>query len=149
MTTPGARAQETEQGPASGGRLDRRMRTSLVAVAATGATMALAASVVSGPRAGASAGLGAALAVANLWALARIVAALLPATAPGAQAQSRAAWGLVALVKMVAVLAVAWLLMRHGLVSPVGMLVGVCGLPIGVAIGSLVSDRSEPPQPTG
>jgi len=136
------------QGTAGGG-LDARLRASLVAVGATGATMALAAAVFSGPRVGASVGLGAALAAANLWALARTVAALLPATAPAAKAQSRAAWALVALVKMVAVLAIAWLLMRHGLVSPIGMIVGLCGLPIGVAIGSLVSDRSEPPPTIG
>ena len=44
---------------------------------------------------------------------------------------------------MVAVLAVAWLLMRCRLGTPMGMLVGLCGLPIGIAIGSLVSDRSD------
>jgi hypothetical protein len=124
-------------------RLDARLRASLVSVAATGATMALAAGVAFGPRSAMSVGLGAALAAANLWALAHIVASLLPETGEGAQAQSHAAWGLVALIKMVAVLAVAWLLIRCGFVTPMGMLVGLCGLPIGIAIGSLVSDRSD------
>ncbi|MGO9835675.1 MAG: ATP synthase subunit I [Polyangiaceae bacterium] len=122
-------------------RLDSRLKASLVAVGVTGATMALGAAVGFGLRAALSVGLGAALSAANLWALAHIVAVLLPETEAGARAQSRAAWALVALVKMVGVLAVAWLLMRCGLVSPMGMLVGLCGLPIGIAIGSLVSDR--------
>jgi hypothetical protein len=34
-----------------------------------------------------------------------------------------------------------WLLMRHGVVSPLPMMVGFGALPIGIAIGSLVSDR--------
>src|SRR5580693_5816955 len=121
--------------------LDARLRTSLLSVGATGATMALAAGAVFGLRSGVSVALGAALAAANLWVLAHVVAALLPDSGAGAQAQSRAAWGLVALIKMVGVLAVAWLLMRSGLVSPMGLLVGLAGLPIGIAIGSLVSDR--------
>jgi hypothetical protein len=73
------------------------------------------------------------------------VAALLPAESAGAQSQSRAAWALVAVLKMISLLAAAWLLMRCGLVSPLPMLVGFGALPIGIAIGSLVSDRSEPP----
>jgi hypothetical protein len=119
------------------------MKASVVAVGAAGATMALAAALPFGPGAAASVGLGAALATANLWTLARVVAALLPRTDPGAQAQSRAAWALLALVKVVALLAIAWLLMRSGRVSPLGMVVGLCALPIGIAIGSLVGDRSD------
>jgi hypothetical protein len=42
---------------------------------------------------------------------------------------------------MVGLLAVTWLLMRHGVVSPLPMLVGFGALPIGIAIGSIVSDR--------
>jgi len=105
--------------------------------------MALAATAAFGLRAGASVGAGAALAAANLWTLAYIVVSLLPKTGPGAQAQSRAAWTLVAVVKMVGLLAIAWLLMRYGPGSPLGMLVGLCALPIGIAIGSLVGDRDD------
>jgi hypothetical protein len=46
---------------------------------------------------------------------------------------------------MLALLALAWLLMRHGIVSPLPMLIGFGALPIGIAIGSLVSDRTPPP----
>ncbi len=87
---------------------------------------------------------GAALACANLWVMARVVSALLPEDAAGAARQSRFAWALVAALKMAALLGVMWLLMRQGFVSPLAMLVGLLSLPIGIAIGSLVSDRSGP-----
>jgi hypothetical protein len=140
---PGVESPRTPPGAPRTRRLDERLKASVVSVGATGAALALGAAVAFGPRAALSVGLGAALCGANLWALAHIVVALLPETGAAAQAQSRAAWALVALVKMLGVLAVAWLLMRGGLVSPLGMLVGLCGLPIGIAIGSLVSDRSD------
>jgi hypothetical protein len=45
---------------------------------------------------------------------------------------------------MVGLVGVVWLLMRHGVVSPVPMMVGIGALPIGIAIGGLVSDRNAP-----
>jgi hypothetical protein len=42
---------------------------------------------------------------------------------------------------MLALLSIVWLLMRHALVAPLPMLVGLLSLPFGIAIGSLVSDR--------
>jgi hypothetical protein len=36
--------------------------------------------------------------------------------------------------------------MRHGIVDPLPMVIGFTALPIGIAIGSLVSDRSAPPE---
>ncbi|HEY6459930.1 MAG TPA: ATP synthase subunit I [Polyangiaceae bacterium] len=118
------------------------MRASIVAVGLTGAAFALAALVVTGPSTALSVAIGAAVATANLWALARIIAALLPRTEGGAKAQSRAGWGVVAVLKVLGLVAVVWLLMRHGLVSPLPLVVGFVSLPIGIAIGSLVSDRS-------
>jgi hypothetical protein len=122
-------------------RLDARMRTSLASVAASGAVSVLAAAAFAGTQSALSVGIGAALATANLWALARIVAALLPDERSGAGAQSRAAWAVLAVVKMTGLVAVAWLLMRHGLAAPLPMVVGFMSLPMGIAIGALVSDR--------
>jgi hypothetical protein len=115
-------------------------------VALTGATFALAALALFGLSAAVSVAVGAGLATVNLWALARIVAALLPDEADGPTGGSRGAsgsvaWALLGIVKMFALFAVVWLLMRHGFVSAVPMLVGFGALPIGIAIGSLVSDR--------
>ncbi len=123
-------------------RLGDRIRTAVRAVAACGGVMALGALPVFGLRTSLSVALGAALATANLWALARILAALLPSTTDGARAQSRAGWALLAVLKMVGLFFVVWLLLRGGAVSALALLAGYGALPIGIAIGSLVSDRT-------
>jgi ATP synthase I chain len=122
---------------------------SLRAVVITGAVLSLFALAFAGPGAALSVAAGAGLAAGNLWLLARTVTALLPDDRPGAEAQSRGGWALVAVLKMFGLLALAWLLMRHGIVSPMPMLIGFGALPIGIAIGSLVSDRSPPPNSDG
>ena len=126
-------------------RMDARMRMSIRAVVWTGGVLTLCALAFAGLGAGVSVAAGAGLAAGNLWLMARIVTALLPDDSPGAESQSRAGWALVAVLKMFGLLAAAWLLMRHGIVSPLPMLVGFGALPIGIAIGSLVSDRRPPP----
>ncbi len=136
-------APRTEAPP---GRFDARLQTSIRAVAVAGLVLTLFGAAFAGVRAGISVALGATLAAGNLWLLARIVTELLPGDSAGAEAQSRAGWALVAVLKMFGLLALAWLLMRHGIVSPLPMLVGFGALPIGIAIGSLVSDRSPPPE---
>jgi hypothetical protein len=55
----------------------------------------------------------------------------------------------VAALKMVGLVGVVWLLMRHGVVGPVAMMLGFGALPIGIAIGSLVSDRTAEVAATG
>jgi hypothetical protein len=118
------------------------LRPHLWGVVLSGAALTLGATAFVGSAAIASVALGAVLAAGNLWALARIVRALLPTDALGAKAQSRAGWALVALLKTGTILGVVWLLMRHRIVLPLPMVVGFLALPIGIAIGSLVSDRS-------
>jgi apolipoprotein N-acyltransferase len=128
------------------GPLDPRLRTSIGAISVCAAVLTFVALLVFGLKSAVSVALGGALAVGNLWALARIVAALLPHEEAGARAQSRGAWALLAMLKMLGLLGFAWLLMRHGIVTPIPLLVGFGSLPIGIAIGSLVSDRSAPPE---
>jgi hypothetical protein len=125
------------------------MRRCLAGVAIAGGVLAVVALAVADPRSAFSVAVGGAIATANLWVLARIVHALLPTDAAGARAQSRAAWGLVAALKMVGLIGVVWLLMRHGVVAPMSMMIGFGALPIGIAIGSLVSDRNAPDAATG
>jgi hypothetical protein len=129
-----------------GGRIDARLRTAVRSVALAGSVMALVGAAFMGLKTGLSVAVGAGIAAGNLWALARIVAALLPSDSTSASVQSRAGWALLALLKMGGLFAVVWLLMRYGVVSPLGMLVGFMALPIGIAIGSLVSDRSAAPE---
>ncbi len=136
-----------------------RIAASLRAVLLSGAALTLPALALFGVGAAVSVGVGALLAAGNLWVMARIVVSLLPedepdaagleppsaSQAPAARQASgagRAAWGLVAMLKMLALLSVVWLLMRHALVAPLPMLIGLLSLPFGIAIGSLVSDRN-------
>jgi hypothetical protein len=144
-------SQDTTSPPPS--RLDARLRASLVAVALTGATFALMALAFVGLSSAVSVAVGAGLATVNLWTLARIVAALLPDEAGGPTGGTRGAsgarpttvaWALLGIVKMFALFAVVWLLMQHEVVSALPMLVGFGALPIGIAIGSIVSDRGGP-----
>ena len=142
--------------------LDPRMRTTILAVVLSGAALALGGLLTSGPDAALSVSIGATVAATNLWALARIVTALLPVSSKESAAfssnanglnlaahvpASPAAWSLLAAVKMLALFAVVWLLLRYAVVSPLPMLVGFGALPVGIAIGSLVSDRSAPKEP--
>ncbi|MDP9151884.1 MAG: hypothetical protein M3O36_18330 [Myxococcota bacterium] len=142
-------------------RSDRRLRTAIAAVALSGAVVALATAAFGGSGAALSAATGASLAAANLWLLARIVTSIFPdegpeasghpgaragATAASSATRASAGWTVVVLLKMIGLFGVVWLLMRHGAVSPLPMLVGFGALPIGIAIGSLVSDRSAHPE---
>jgi hypothetical protein len=120
-------------------------RIHVTSVLIAGSVLSLALFAFLGARSALSCALGAALATGNLWAWARIVSALLPDDSTAAQSQSRIAWIFVAGLKILAWLAIAWLLMRHGLVAVAPMMVGLLSLPIGIAIGSLVSDRSAVP----
>jgi hypothetical protein len=121
------------------------MRTTIASVAAVGMAFSLMALVIFGATTAFSVAVGSVIATANLWALARIIRALMPDDAKIARSQNKAAWGIVAIVKMLGLVAGVWLLMRHGIVSPLAAMVGFGALPIGIAIGSLVSDRSGSP----
>ena len=140
-TTPSADAPAPAP---SGRRLDAAMRRAILAVGITGALGTLVAFLLAGSTVAFSVAMGGGIATANLWALARIIAALLPGSEQAARSQSRAGWALVGMLKMVGLIVVVWLLMRHGVVSALPMMLGLGALPIGIAIGSLVSDRNAP-----
>lgn len=108
-----------------------------------------------GARVALSIGIGAAIAAANLYVLAQIVASMIGVPGPAragedaAPAQGNAgAWGVVAFFKMNALIAGVWYLMTKGLVAPIPLVFGYGSLPIGIAIGSLVSDKTTR-EPTG
>jgi hypothetical protein len=92
-------------------------------------------------RAGISAAVGATIAASNLWVLARIIGA----TARPDASKSALAWAMLALVKMLGLFALVWLLIRWGIAQPLPLVLGYGALPIGIAVGSVVSDRTEPP----
>jgi hypothetical protein len=122
--------------------MDARLRTILVTVVALGAALGLGACIVMGLRSGFSVWVGAGLASANLYALARLVNILVPAdekqkAAPG----GTGAWLVVGLLKMALLFGAVWLLMSFKVVEAIPLFVGFACLPIGIAIGSIVSDR--------
>jgi hypothetical protein len=118
------------------------MRASLASVAVCGAMLTLGALVVRAPGAARSVAIGACIAFGNLWALARIVAAMLP-SAP--RASGSVSWASLALLKMLCLFASVWFLLRFEIVSPMAMLVGFAALPMGIAIGALVGDITAAP----
>lgn len=126
--------------------MDPRLRTAILSVAAVGAGLTVAALWLFGVSVTWSVAVGAVLAASNLWALARIMVPLLPSDEATARRRNRGRHALAAVLKMLGLVGGVWLLMRHGVVSPIPMVVGFGSLPIGIVIGSLVSDRSAPGQ---
>jgi hypothetical protein len=126
--------------------LDPRLRTAIVSVAVVGVGLSVAAVSLFGLSVAWSVAIGAAIAALNLWALARIMVPMLPTDEASARPGKRGRHALAAILKMLGLVGGVWLLMRHGVVSPIPMVVGFGSLPIGIVIGSLVSDRSAPGQ---
>jgi hypothetical protein len=106
--------------------------------------MAVTAAFVWGTRFALSVGAGAAIAGSNLYVLSKIVGAMMgrgtSGESPGASAGT---WGVLAMVKMVVLFGGIWIVMTKGLVDPMGLVVGYGSLPIGIAIGSIVSDKTS------
>ena len=130
-------------------RLDPRMLTALAGVASFGVLFTLGAAIVGDGWTVLSVAIGAIIAAANLFVLAQIVAAMVAATA-GEEKQGSTAgvWGIFAVVKMLVLFGVTWLLMTKGVVAPIPLVVGYGSLPIGIAIGSLVSDKTTHKAPS-
>jgi hypothetical protein len=135
----------TATGPKGEPRLptfDARLVSALVAVALAGALMAVTALFVWGSRVAISIMTGGAIAVSNLYVLARIGHAMTQAGQSGSAGGGAAAWGLIAAGKMVILFGGIWWVMARGIVDPLGLVVGYGSLPIGIAIGSIVSDKT-------
>jgi len=115
--------------------LDPKLKTAIGAVCAFGALFALGGFVLWGRAAGVSVAIGAAIAATNLYALARIIRAL---TTPGAS-RSVAGWTFALLLKMVFLFGGLWLLLKGGFVTLLPLAAGYMTLPIGIALGNLVS----------
>ncbi|MGH7438910.1 MAG: hypothetical protein ACRENE_24755 [Polyangiaceae bacterium] len=151
MTTPNADPTDERHGR---GPLDARMKSSIAFVGASGVALGAVAAVFEGPAAAGAVVIGAALATANLWVLARVVAGLLPPepadgeshpASPPDPRESRA-WASLATIKTVGLLLVAWMILRYRVAAPLPLLVGFGALPIGIAIAAVVSDRRRHPK---
>jgi hypothetical protein len=127
-------------------RADPRMQAAIAAVVAFGLLFSAGAALLWGARTALSVGAGALLAASNLWVLTRIVSNVLGNAAetsdepPGGGGGS--VWGVLAVVKMLVLFGGVWILMTKGVVDPIPLVVGYGSMPIGIAIGSLVSDKT-------
>jgi hypothetical protein len=134
------------------------MLTALAGVASFGVLFTLGAAIVGDGWTALSVAIGAAIAGANLFVLAQIVASMVAATAAAegvdgasddkdgsstdGKGGTAGVWGIFAVVKMLVLFTGTWLLMTKGIVAPIPLVVGYGSLPIGIAIGSLVSDKT-------
>jgi F0F1-type ATP synthase assembly protein I len=116
----------------------------MIVIAVLGVLVAAVGATLYGHKAGISAAIGAAIAMANLYALAHIVRAL---TTPGASS-SAAGWTFAFMLKIVVLLAGVWLLLRAGVVTLLPLIVGYMTLIVGLGVGNLVSNEQPKAPPT-
>lgn len=116
-------------GSLESGKPDGNVGRTLWTVALTGAVLTLGSSLVFGADAVVSSGVGGALAVANLWAISRLVRGLV--------AGGGLTWGPLGAVKLLALFLVLYVLLRHRLVEVLPLAFGYLALPIGIVFSQL------------
>ena len=132
------------------GRWIQLTRAAAIAGFAAFALVTLVAFAAVDRGAGLSTALGATVAVANLWALGKIVVALttpedevVEAGPPAEETKPKSgrglAWGGLALIKFVAIGALLWLTLKNGLAHPLFLALGFTALPIGITAASVLS----------
>lgn len=114
---------------------DRELLRSYWAVSGAGVVLSVGVGVTWGPAWAVGALVGALIATANLYVLARSVSGLLAG-------QSRP-WGIVVALKFVVLLALTFVLLGSGWVSPLALALGFAALPLGIVIATLLPPRSD------
>jgi hypothetical protein len=129
--------QPSPSSDASAGGLDGSLQRALRMVAVAGVCLTLPAGAIWGWRAALGAGLGAAVAVANLFVVARAVGSLLGSgTSQG--------WAVVGLLKMLALFGGFWWLMQSGVVEALPFVVGYGALPLGITLAQVLTPAVPP-----
>jgi hypothetical protein len=109
---------------------DNALSRTLWAVAIVGCTASVVAAVAAGARPMLGVAAGAAVALANLWIIARLVHGFLSGSA-------RAPWGFVAITKFSLLVVGLWLLLRAGVVDLLPLVIGYGALPLGIFASQL------------
>jgi lipid-A-disaccharide synthase-like uncharacterized protein len=109
---------------------DGAIGATLWTVALAGAVLTLSSPLIFGASGVISAGLGAGLAVGNLWAIGRIVRGLLGGT-------GGLTWGPLGLLKLFALFLVLYILIRHDLARVLPLAFGYLALPFGIVLSQL------------
>jgi hypothetical protein len=120
--------------------LERAIFASVAAVGTASCAIALG---VSGPHAATSIAAGAAIALLDLWSLRGIVRVIVSAASQSGDEKKSAALGVFLGPKLIALLALVWILLSRHLVSAGPFAIGFAALPIGVAIGALVCEKPD------
>lgn len=115
---------------------DPSLSAAYVTVCAAGGLLFLGAGIAYGVRTMLAVGLGAALAVSNLWVLERLVAAFLRTTG--------GRWTAIATVKAAVLLAVVTFLVKSGAVDLLPIVVGFGALPIGIVFSGILPMPTRP-----
>lgn len=126
---------DAEAGARKAQPLDGAMRTALTVVAGAALVMTLAAFAAFGWSVALGVAVGGLVATANLWAFAHVGRGVL---AGGRKAR---VWGLLGGLKMLALMAVVYLLLRSGLVPALALVIGYAALPIGVSVANFIGPR--------
>jgi ATP synthase I subunit len=124
------------------------MRGAVIAVAVSGAALAVLGFALFNARVGLGVVLGAALATANLYVFAKLGDAFL------GQKGNAAPWALIALVKLVFLFGGVWLILKNDFVPGLALAAGYGALPIGITFGFLFGpkppdDDPETPRKSG
>jgi len=117
---------------------DPALRTAVKTVAGSAIVLAVAALALTDARTAIGVFLGGALATANLVLFIRLGEAFL------SQTGARAPWALLGFLKLLALFACVFLILRRGDISALALVVGYGSLPIGITVSSLFSPKDRP-----
>lgn len=118
--------------------LDETLRRSQIAMAASGGAFALVAGGFAGLGAGWGVAVGTVVAMANLWAFATIIRALLGRGRPWG-------WALLGMLKMFGLFGVVAWLLRHEIVRVIPFALGYASLPVGLTLATLFAPPPDNP----
>jgi hypothetical protein len=117
------------------------MRGAVIAVAVSGAALALLGFALFDARVGLGVALGGVLATANLAVFARLGDAFL------VQRGNAAPWAMIALVKLVFLFGGVWLILKNDVVPGIALAAGYGALPLGITFGFLFGPKPPPESP--
>ncbi len=109
---------------------DGAIGATLWTVALSGAVLTLSSPLLFGSAGVVSTGLGAALAVGNLWAIGRLVRGLVGGS-------RNSTWGPLGVLKLAGVFLVLYVLIRHDLAKVMPLAFGYLALPFGIVLSQL------------
>jgi hypothetical protein len=107
------------------------LKNALVAVAVAGVVASVISFFLFGGRGFVGSACGGAIAVANLWAVSRIVRGLVE------EVRYRARWSLFAVLKLTLLIGLVFALVTSGVAPILPLAIGYAALPVGVVIGQL------------